>query len=235
VWIKTIVRGSTNGLELIPASGGEPTRLTTLGKGEVGHYGPNFLPNGRAVIFYIFTGSRDTSQVAVYDFNTGKQRTLIAGTSPRFAASGHLVFWRGDSLLAVPFDPNRLEVKGNPVLVVERVGASGVGYASYALAAGMLVYVPPEGENDLRTLVWVNRNGQEEPLPIDARPYSSMDISPNGRQLAIDVSDPENWDIWIYDLARHIPTRFTFDPAVDRWPLWTPDGERIAFGSSPAS
>ncbi len=84
----TIVMGSHDGgLWLRPAAGGERTPLTTLSEGEQGHWLPRFLPSGRAVLFFIQTGDRDTGQVGVYDFDTGERRTLLSGTDPGFAAS----------------------------------------------------------------------------------------------------------------------------------------------------
>ena len=68
-------------------------------------------------------------------------------------------------------------------------------------------------------------------MAAEARPYSSMQLSPDGQQVVMEVQNPGNVDIWIYDLARNTPTRLTFDPAVDRLPAWTPDGERVVFTS----
>ncbi len=238
----TIVQGSREGLWLVSASGGERTQLTTVTEGEAAHFFPQFLPNGHAVLFEIWTGYRDTSQVALYDFNTGERRTLLPGMSPQFAASGHLVFWRDDSLWAVPFDPDRLDANGTPVPVVEGVSANFDGYAHYGLGAdGTLLYVPPEAGIDQRSLVWVDRQGTEESVGAEPRPFSSMQLSPDGRQVVVEVRGSDaptvltqtggNTDIWIYDLGRETTTRFTFHPAEDRWPLWTPDGEQIVFAS----
>ena len=95
----------------------------------------------------------------------------------------------------------------------------------------MLVYVPSPRQIDLRTLVWVNREGKETPVAAEPRPYGPMHLSPDGRQVAIQVDAPGNPDIWIYDLMRGLRTRFTFDLSFDSWPIWTPDGKRVVFGS----
>ena len=84
----TIVMGSHEGLWLVPASGGERTPLTTLSEGEQGHWLPRFLPSGRAVLFFIQTGDRDTGQVGVYDFDTGERRTLLSGTDSGLQPAG---------------------------------------------------------------------------------------------------------------------------------------------------
>jgi Tol biopolymer transport system component len=83
-----------------------------------------------------------------------------------------------------------------------------------------------------RTLVWVDRQGTEEAVAAEPLPYEGLDLSPDGQRVAVGVRDPSNWDIWLYDLAREIPTRFTLDPAVDREPIWMPDGERLVWSSS---
>ncbi len=139
----SIVMGSYEGLWLIPASGGEPTPLTTLSEGEQGHWLPRFLPNGRAVLFFIQTGDRDTGQVGVYDFDSGERRMLLSGTDSGFAASGHLVFWRDGALWAVRFDPDLLEVSGTPVVVMPEVEVDRGGDAMFSLSGeGTLAYIP---------------------------------------------------------------------------------------------
>ena len=116
--------------------------------------------------------------------------------------------------------------------VVEGVLTKPSGAASFDLARdGSLVYVSGAAATRTRTLVWVDRDGREEPVAADPRPYTSVRLSPDGRRLVTTVSDQANVDLVIYDLARDSPTRFTFDPAADRSPVWTPNGERVVFAS----
>ena len=166
----TIVMGSDEGLWLVPASGGERTPLTTLSDGEQGHWLPSFLPSGRAVLFFILTGDRETGQVGVYDFDTDKRRTLLSGTDPWFAASGHVVFWRDGALWAMRFDPNLLEVSGTPVVVVPEVAADRMGDAMYSVSEeGTLAYIPAQGPSAWAEIIVV-QNWHEELkrlVPVD--------------------------------------------------------------------
>ena len=198
------------------------------------YYGPRFLPNGQAVLFYIWNGSPDESQVAVYDIEANEQRVLLSGTSPHFATSGHLVFFREGSLWAVPFNPEHLEVRGEPRPVVEQVGVNVLGWARYSVAQdGTLAYRRSLDAGRVQhTLVWVDREGREEALGANPRPYRALQLSPDGRRVVTEVADSDNRDLWIYDIDRDTPIHFTLDPASDTDPIWTPDGERVVFSSS---
>ncbi len=228
------------GLLEVSAGGGEPRVLTRPdpAKGEVDHLFPEILPGGEAVLFTILaTGPIENSQVAVLDLRTGQSRVLVqGGSNPHYAASGHLVYGVGGTLRAVAFDLDRLQVRGTPVPVVERVVMKTIsGAANFSLARdGSLVYLAgdPQGA---RTLVWVDRQGREDPIPAPPRNYVIPRLSPDGRRVALDVRDQEN-DIWIWAFAGQTLTRLTFDPSLDQFPVWTPNGARVVFSSgSPAN
>ena len=158
-----VILGSNEGLWSIPVSGAERTQLTTISDGEIGHAFPRMLPNRRGVLFYTRIGNPDNARVEVYDFDTQERRTLLTGTSPQYAASGHLVFARQDSLWAVPFDQERAEVQGEPVPLDEEVWVNPLGIAHYTLStSGDLVYRRGEPPGSQRTVVWVDREGNED-------------------------------------------------------------------------
>ncbi len=138
--------------------------------------------------------------------------------------------------MAVPFDLAVLEVTGDSVPVVQGVRQTPGTYVDYAISDnGTLIYVPSTSTGGLdRTLVWVDREGQEELLAAEPQGYDSPRISPDGSRLAITIQEPGGSDVWIYDQEREILTRLTFDPATDRFPVWTPDGQRIVFSSGRA-
>jgi serine/threonine-protein kinase len=138
--------------------------------------------------------------------------------------------------MVVPFDLAALEVTGDSVPVVQGVRLAPRMSVDYAISDnGTLVYVPSTSTGGFnRTLVWVDREGQEEPLAAEPQDYESPRISPDGSRLAISVNESGGSDVWIYDLEGEIPTRLTFDLADDHYPVWTPDGQRIVFDSGRA-
>ena len=227
------------GLWRIPTSGGEPEILTEPDKekGELGHWWPQFLPGGRAVLYTNYTPPAKNFKVEVLDLSTGERRTLIeGGYFGRYVPTGHIVYVQGETLMAVPFDPARLEVTGSPVPVLDDVPADTVNATSqFAFSAdGTLAYVPGRIFNAERELVWVDRRGEATPVTETRRRYAVPSLSPDGRRIAMRVGG-ENQDVWIQDLARGISTRLTFEATSESHPVWTPDGRRIIYRSdSPA-
>ena len=230
----------TTGLQRIAVAGGEPTVLTRPNRagGERDHLWPEILPGGQAVLFTITatTGGLDQAQIAVLDLRTGTQTVLIRGGSgARYVSSGHLVYAAAGTLHAVAFDLARLAVVGTPVKVLPEVLTRPGGDAGVAVAAdGTLVYVSGDvSAVGLRSLVWVDRRGQETPIPAPPRNYAFPRLSPDGTRLAIYIPDQEI-DIWLWDLARATLTRATFDPGVEVFPVWPPDGRQLLFSSARA-
>jgi serine/threonine protein kinase len=227
---------AVSALQQVSETGGAPQPLTRIEKGGVAHRWPEFLPGDRAVLFADgSSGINFTNvQVAVQSVGTGERRNLIqGGTNPRYAPSGHLVYAQGGSLIAVPFDPQRLTATGAAVPVVEGVLQSPVnGFAQYSISAtGSLVYVPGGVQSTQCRLVWVSRNGVEQPLAAPVRAYQFPQLSRDGRRVAVVITEQES-QIWLYDLSRETLTRFTFEGNTNTNPVWTPDDKRIAFNSN---
>ena len=220
-----------SGLWRVSADGGEPEQLTTPNteQGQVNHGWPHILPGGRAVLFTILRGGAvEDAQIAVLNLDTREQRVLVPGGSfPRYSPTGHIVYGVSRSLWAVSFDLDRLAVtNADPVPVLDGVVTKASGAANFDIARdGSLVYVA--SADPQRTLVWVDRQGQEEPVAAEPRPYTSLRISPDGTAVALEVADPDNTDVWIQRFASGTLTRLTVDPSVDRYPLWTQDDRVI--------
>ena len=236
----TIIFGTADGLMRVAASEGTPAALTTVDieAGDVGHRWPEMLPGGNALLFTIMReGGLATARIAVLSLDTGDWRIVLdeEGYNARYAPTGHVVYIRAGMLMAVPFDLDRLELTGTPVPILDGIQVRGAGAADFAFSRdGALVYITGNariGGVNSRTLVWVDRQGREEAVAAEPRGYREFTLSPDGTRVAVRVADVDNEDVWIYDLERETSTRLTFDPADDRFPVWTPDGERVAFGS----
>ena len=225
--------GGSGGLWSIPAAGGEPTRLTSVdsSKGESEHTSPEALPGGRAVLFTI--GSPDEGTIAALDLRTRTYAIVLRNArGPRYVASGHLIYAAGTSLLAVPFDPTRLAVTGNPVTALEQVAITpGSGVDGAVSRNGTLVYVPGASSlGDQRRLVWVDRQGREEIVTAPPRTYQMARLSPDGTRVALDVRDEDN-DIWVWAFEPKTFTRLTSLPGNDMFPVWTNDSRRVIFNA----
>ena len=192
------------------------------------------MPNGDAILFVSLAPREAAGALKALSLRTGETKDLgLRGTRPHVLPTGHLVYATAEGTLeAVAFDSTRLEVGGAPVVVLDDVVVKNSGAADFAVSNdGLLIYLPTltDGEG-LRSLVWVDRDGQEEPLQVPPDNYRTVRISPDGRHLALDATH----DIYVWDVARQVRTRLTFDPALDRFPVWTPDGSRILFASNRA-
>ncbi|MGI8423531.1 MAG: protein kinase domain-containing protein, partial [Chloroflexota bacterium] len=227
------------GLQRVAAAGGATTVLTRpdRAQGEADHFWPEMLPGGRAVLFTItaLTGGLDAAQVAVLDLQTGTRRVLVRGGShAHYVRSGHLVYATAGTLWAVPFDLASLETRGTPVMVVSDVVTTAQGGMDAVVAGdGTLAYVSGSVEGTPRTLVWVDRQGRETPIPVPPRPYLLPALSPDGTRVAVFANDQER-DLWLWDLGRTTLTRVTSAPGLDVVQVWTPEGRRVIFTSERA-
>jgi Tol biopolymer transport system component len=164
---------------------------------------------------------------------TGQKKILLeGGTYPRYS-SGHLIYSHDSKILAVRFDPDRLRLEGQPFTVLEGLQMSrNTGVANFDVSAnGDLVYIPGNCEGGARTLVWVDRNGNAEPLPLAPKSYLHPRLSPDERRLAIEV-EGANHDLYVYDFDRGVLANVTTD-GVSHWPVWSPDGTQLSYRSGP--
>jgi Tol biopolymer transport system component len=214
----------------VPASGGPAKQLTTLdtGKRELLHAWPNAIAQGKILLFASITGrSRGAAHIEALSLPAGQRHVIVeSGTFPLYAPSGHLVFFRDGALLGAPFDVDRLEVTGPVVRVLENLAVGTTMDAPLAALsnAGSLTYAP--GDAGTTRLVWVSRQGVEQPITETPRRFQYPRLAPDGRRTVVAAAG----DLWIQDIARATLTRLTSEQTVgNAFPVWTPDGTRVLF------
>ncbi|MGH9645685.1 MAG: protein kinase domain-containing protein, partial [Bryobacteraceae bacterium] len=228
----------------VPASGGTPTpvtpNLTERGEG-VGY--PWFLPDGRHFLYYrgstkaelagLYAGSLD-----VKPEEQSKQRLMPLEHQPMYvpsrdSGSGFIVFLRQDTLLAQRFDASKLQVSGEAIPIATQVGSiQDLGFYSVS-ESGALAYRTGSANGLDLQLSWLDRTGKATLTPVEPARSSTVKISPDGKRAAVVRNNTEgnNTDIWVLDLVNGASNRLTFDPAPDGNPLWSPDGNQIAWQS----
>jgi eukaryotic-like serine/threonine-protein kinase len=196
----TILFGQgADGIWRVAAEGGTPEQVVKVETGQVA-YGPQLLPGGRSILFTLARGNgADTEQIVVQSLENGSRRVVLdQGSDARYAATGHLVYASDSRLFALPFDVRTLAATGPPVPVVDDVARAPTGIAQFAISSsGALVYVP--ADRRVRTLVWVDRQGREEPFEAPTRRYLAPRLSPDGIRVALEIDN----DIWVFDRTRN--------------------------------
>ena len=227
-----------SGLLQVSAAGGTPTPVTTP-VGSFLHSHPALLPDGRHFVYTAFSGNPniDGTYVGSLDAKPDQQqvRKLISSRSrtafvadPR-SKNGHLLFVRGNTLVAQAFDPERLDLSGDAQPIAENISFDGFSVSSN----GVLAYLRGGG-GGLQQLTWLDQEGQ--PHGTAGEPFvggftSEPALSPDQTRLAFARRESQsgNIDIWINELARNVSTRFTTNPGSDVEPVWSPDGASIIF------
>ena len=221
----------------VPDTGGEPEPATKFdpSRGDISHRYPFFLSDGRRFLFWLRGTKRDVQGIYLGALDATESRLVVKSDGlGLYAPPGYLVTTRQGMLVAYPFDEKTTQVGERPFPVAEWIPVgSPPGYAPVSVSpAGLLAYASTYMRG--RELVWFDRGGRRVGAVGDAGDYGSPDLSPDGRRIAVsrrEGSKPDA-DIWIFDSAGGAWSRFTFDPANDRAPLWSSDGSRILFGSA---
>jgi serine/threonine-protein kinase len=221
---------------------GSVTNLTRLGDSDRSHRLPSVLPGGQAVLYTVRrrTMTWGDEEIVAEVRATGNRKILLRdAVDARYLPSGHLLFLRRGTLFGVGFDPQRLEIRGTPIALLDGVaqallasdGLDLTGAGQVAVSStGTLAWVPgPVSTLPSGRLVTVDRHGHETPLDAPVRPYSPMlRVAPDGRRVAVTVYGLAECAIWVFDSTRANLTKLTPEGEAF-WPTWSPDGRRVAF------
>ena len=219
-------------LTSVRSTGGNASALTQVDPPrQVAHRFPQFLPDGRTFLFFVL-GSQDTQGIYLGTLDSPRiQRLTAADIAGVYLPPDWLLFLRQDTLIAQRFNTTRGELTGDPITVADGVGFETVASSGAFSVSRDGVVAYRAGGAGPRQLTWFDRTGK--PLgtfgPPDDKELTAPSLSPDGRRVAAHRTVQNNTDIWIYDAARM--TRFTFDAGRDRWPIWSPDGDHVAFDS----
>jgi eukaryotic-like serine/threonine-protein kinase len=245
-------------IQRVLAAGGQPTPITTLdeSKGENEHVAPVFLPDGRHFLFLAVSSQPGESGIYVGTLDSDKRTRLFASDSRALyargsghAGQGHLLFNRADTVFAQAFDADTLTLSGEPVRVASGVTLLAAGLNTspaharwavfsvsqtgvFAYRAGGATTAATPGTDEPRTLFWVDRSGLRSQPVGTTGTYTGIDLSPDGKRVAVHRHEGAGGDTWFFDVAQPRMQRLTFDVSQDNSsPVWSPDGTQIAFGS----
>jgi Tol biopolymer transport system component len=240
-----VIGGGARGILRVSENGGAPEQLVSVKQGELAAE-PQVLPGGETVLFTLLSdtaGPRvddrwDRAKVVVQSLKTGQRTSIVeSGSDARYLPTGHLVYVLGGTVFAVPFDRRGLKITGVPVPVLEGVrrdtsGATGV--AQFSLSdTGSLIFIPGPATlaGSTRTLILADRAGTT-PVPIPSGTYTHPRVSRDGKLVAVEKDDGQEANVWIYDLSTATSNlrRLTFG-GHNRLPVWSGDGQRVAFQS----
>jgi Tol biopolymer transport system component len=232
-----IVLAPNSGTELyqVSASGGERQAITEVDRDRHNsHRHPRFLPDGRHFLYLARGINSADSAVMIGSLDGDGDRELMRNTVQAEYARGSLFFVRDNTLMAQPFDSDSFALAGEAKPVAEKaLTIPAAAYGVYSISpAGLLTYHSGAIQAEVSP-VWYDRAGRELERLGDLAEYNTVALSPDNRSAAFVVTPAQSgtFDIWTYDLARDLKTRFTFDESTDYLPLWASDNQSIAFAS----
>jgi serine/threonine protein kinase len=222
----------------VSSAGGTPEKASAPDASDLnGHRYPVFLPDQKHFL-YTAPNTQAPFPVRVGSLDEpGKPGKEVARAySNAMFAGGHIFYLRENTLMAQPFDADRLQTTGEALPIAEHVPSFSLPARDAAFAvssSGLLVY-QSGGDAGRTRLLWVDRSGKElSSLGEPVQTAIDLQLSPDGKTLVTALQEAsQQLDLWTYDLARQVRTRFTFDPGTDRAPVYTPDGAAIVWSSN---
>jgi serine/threonine-protein kinase len=238
-WTTTdeLVTGSTgkaHGLSRVSIAGGEPVQFTRpdSSKGELDHLWPIAHPDGRTVVFTIWSGALPTARLAMTSLDDGAVSPLgLKGIRPLAVLDGALVYLQADgAVMAVPLDPSRMRVNGRPVPVLDPVAVTAANNGNSSIFVSRGGALVTGTETLLAQLMWTGRDGVSRPVSREIRNFRQPRLSPDGRRIAVIVPDGSKSDVWIHDLETGTLSRLTTVETVTS-AEWTRDGTRVVYSA----
>ncbi|HEV8231856.1 MAG TPA: hypothetical protein VGQ75_05880, partial [Thermoanaerobaculia bacterium] len=217
----------------VPETGGDPVPATVFeaARGDDRHRYPVFLPDGKRFLYWARAPRTDQTGVYVASLDSPHGRLVVKAQAMGLYAAGQLVTVQQGVLVSYPFDEKTARVTGPPIRITEPIPTGNPpGYAPFSVAGReALAFSSPLARG--RQLVWFDRSGRRLSTVGEAGDYSTPRLSPDGKKLAVAVREQSkaDTDLWLFDFGRQTWSRFTFDPAAERAPLWSPDGTRIVY------
>jgi Tol biopolymer transport system component len=230
--------GNGDSIRGVPANGGSVRPFSSFGAAKrsiTTHAWPSFLPDGKRFLFMLTDDAASVNgKIALAEVGSFKTRQVgTTGGRVEFAAPGWLVFPQENTLMAQPFDARAGKTNGDPMPIAERLQMGSYSGDFSVSRNGTLAYVS-QSSSTMGRLLWVDRSGRTLSEVAPAGLYRDLALSPDGRRVAISIGDPQRntEDLWVRDLVRGTSSRLTFEPGYEANPVWSPDGERIAYTSN---
>jgi eukaryotic-like serine/threonine-protein kinase len=223
-------------LHRVSAAGGTSTPVTKVDSTLSSHRWPYFLPDGHHFLYRgTFPAANENNGIYVGSLESTEQRLIMRNNGSVAFASGQLLFARDTTLMAQSFDENNFGLTGEPVPIAEQLQVDpSAGRAIFSLSDNGILAFQSGIMRGNGQLIWFDRNGKQIRGIGESGFYGQPRLSNDNQKIATSIFDLQlaSSDIWIYELARNVPTRFTFDPKFDGDPLWSADGKQIVFGSN---
>jgi serine/threonine-protein kinase len=228
---------NTAGLMRVPAAGGVPAVEVTKpdrGAGEISHRWPHILPDGKALLFSVWTGPGfDEHRIERLSIADSRRDVLVRGADAPFAAIGGRLIHGGrlDGILAVPWQPAQTSLHGaEPIVLPMPAKIDNEGAVAYAVAAdtGTVAYLQGAPGRRLARIVWIDRTGKTEELPVPPRDYVSASISPDGQKAVLQVRGGME-DFWIFDFTTKSFTPLPPTAGSSQSPVWSSDSKSLFY------
>jgi Tol biopolymer transport system component len=229
--------GTSARLYSVSEAGGDAKPLTSLDKsrGETAHWWPQFLPDARHILFLVAGSEEANAGLHVASLEAAGERRRVRPGIARFwySAPGALLFVQSGNLMAQRFDARKLVTAGEAVPIASGVAGFSIfpdmGWFS-ASATGRVAWL--SGQTSDTQLEWVDRHGRRVRTLGEPGGYGQIALSPDGKRVAAEIAGAEGqYDLWVIDVARGVPSRLTTEPANDRDPVWSPDSQQIIYSS----